>query len=139
MLLDARPSTALRTCFRGHDGAKAIEFFYEFLGLDTSCSVSRCWYFIRRIVSAKDLAWPSCNRASECLAQRRQGRKGDGEGSETDFSREFTLSFAEGVEMTTIPNLACFAPWRESITLFDNFRFVLANHKYFHLRVTALV
>jgi hypothetical protein len=37
------------------------------------------------------------------------------------------------------PNLACFAPWRESIPLFDNFRFVLTNHKYFHLRVTTLV
>jgi hypothetical protein len=29
--LDARPSTALRTCFRGHDGGAGAGFFCELL------------------------------------------------------------------------------------------------------------
>ena len=36
------------------------------------------------------------------------------------------------------PNLACFASWRESIPLFENFRFVMSNNKCLHLRVTTL-
>ena len=37
------------------------------------------------------------------------------------------------------PNLACFAPWRESIPLIENFRIVMANNKCLHLRVTTLM
>src|SRR6478735_2320567 len=61
--------------------------------------------------TAKNLARQGRNRNSEYLAQRRQGRKG----------RRITVkNFSQIIHLSS-PNLACFAPWRESIPLFEYF------------------
>src|SRR6266849_3214325 len=51
------------------------------------------------------------NRNSEYLAQRRQGRKG----------RRITVNNFSKIIHLSLPNLAYFAPWRESIPLFEYF------------------
>ena len=69
----------------------------------------------------KDLARPSRNRNSEYLAQRRQARKG---------WRKTVNNFSK-ISHLSPPNLAYFAPWRESIPLFEYF-----NGKFAHAAQT---
>src|SRR5688572_7178779 len=75
-----------------------LKFPYENLGLSTS-------------FHHEDLARHSGNQISEYLAQRREGRK----------VRKITVNNFSKIIHLSLPNLACFAPWRESIPLFEYF------------------
>jgi hypothetical protein len=59
----------------------------------------------KTLLTTKNLAQQSRNRNSDYLPQRRKGRKGRKNNGEK-FSKIIHL---------LPPNLACFAPWRESI------------------------
>ncbi len=62
-------------------------------------------------ITTKGPARQGRNRNSEYLAQRRQGRKG----------RRITVNNFSKIIHLSPPNLAYFAPWRESIPLFEYF------------------